>query len=182
MNSTKILKDEHRLIEKVIGALEKMVSSTKEGADFDLERLKKILQFSKTFVDWCHHGKEEDCLFPCLEKRGVPREGGPIGIMLEEHEQGRALVRQMGEHIDQIESGQSAEFPDNHLISLCDEYVQLLQQHIYKEDNILFNLADQSLTEEDEKEILKDYDQVEMEKVGAGVHDEMHKLSEEILH
>jgi hemerythrin-like domain-containing protein len=181
MKPTQILMDEHRLIEKVIGALEKMVTSSKDGNDIDLERLKKILAFSKTFVDRCHHGKEEDCLFPCLEKKGVAREGGPIGVMLEEHEQGRSFVRQIGERIEEIESGKSSDSPDRKLLSLCNEYVNLLKMHIFKEDNVLFEMAQQRLNIEDENQLIADYDRVEKEKVGAGIHDEMNKLSEEIL-
>ena len=42
-----------------------------------VDAITKMVAFSKTFVDACHHGKEESCLFPCLEKKGIPREGGP---------------------------------------------------------------------------------------------------------
>ena len=99
MNSIQILKNEHRLIEKVIGILEGMVCSSRKGEELSMERLKKILQFTRIFIDRCHHGKEESCLFPCLEKRGIPREGGPIGVMLQEHEMGRRLVQQIGQVI-----------------------------------------------------------------------------------
>lgn len=177
MNSIQILKNEHRLIEKVIGVLEGMVRSSRKGEGLSMERLKKILQFTRIFIDRCHHGKEEVCLFPCLEKRGIPREGGPIGVMLQEHEMGRRLVQQ----IEQNESTKSAQSADRQLLSLCEAYVQLLTQHITKEDHVLFELADRLMTEEDAAQVLQEFDRVEEERVGPGVHDEMHKLSEEIL-
>jgi hemerythrin-like domain-containing protein len=41
--------------------------------------LDQVIDFTKNFVDVCHHGKEkEESLFPALGKGGMPMEGGPI--------------------------------------------------------------------------------------------------------
>ena len=32
---------------------------------------RKAIEFFRTFADGCHHGKEEDCLFPKLQERGI---------------------------------------------------------------------------------------------------------------
>jgi hemerythrin-like domain-containing protein len=55
----------------------------------------EILDFLVVFVDKCHHGKEEGLLFPALEAVGVSRNGGPIGVLLEEHRKGRSLTAEM---------------------------------------------------------------------------------------
>ncbi|MGD0266766.1 MAG: hemerythrin domain-containing protein, partial [Candidatus Methylomirabilota bacterium] len=39
----------------------------------------------------CHHGKEENLLFKTMVDRGFPRQGGPIAVMLHEHETGRSF-------------------------------------------------------------------------------------------
>lgn len=62
---------------------------------FQKEELEGIMEFLMVFVDKCHHGKEEDFLFPALEAAGVARDGGPIGVMLHEHERGRRHIADM---------------------------------------------------------------------------------------
>ena len=51
--------------------------------------------FIKGFVDGCHHKKEEGALFPAMQAAGIPGEGGPVGVMLTEHEEGRQLTSLM---------------------------------------------------------------------------------------
>ncbi len=59
------------------------------------------------FADQCHHGKEEDLLFPAMEAAGIPRESGPIGVMLEEHNIGRQYVRGMAEAVSGYRAGET---------------------------------------------------------------------------
>ena len=68
------------------------------------EVLANLQEFFRLFADQCHHGKEEELLFPLLEQKGIPRTGGPIGVTLHEHEEGRALVRQMGDAVEATKS------------------------------------------------------------------------------
>ncbi|MDR7484533.1 MAG: hemerythrin domain-containing protein [Armatimonadota bacterium] len=174
---TQVLKTEHRLILKVIEALGNIVRAVEGGAEVPAERIRKIVEFSRTFIDRCHHGKEETCLFPCMERRGVPREGGPIGVMLMEHDQGRALVRQISDLVDS-DVGTSER---GRLMALCAEYVALLTQHISKEDHILFAVAEHVLSASDEAEILRGYDDIENVRMGPGVHEAMHRLADEVM-
>ena len=84
--ATQDLRNEHDAILHVFTILDKMLSTdTKE----DVEIFKfgdELIYFLKTFADKCHHGKEEDYLFKELIARGIPNEGGPIGVMLQEHQ------------------------------------------------------------------------------------------------
>ena len=89
-----LLKADHRKIEGVLDALERMAGRMAEGGDVPVEALTSLVVFSQTFIDKCHHGKEELCLFPCLERRGIPRDG-PIGVMLYEHQLGREYVKRI---------------------------------------------------------------------------------------
>ncbi|MGQ9493468.1 MAG: hemerythrin domain-containing protein [Anaerolineae bacterium] len=96
MRATEQLMEEHRAIETVLNILENVCQRLETGKAVDAEHLEHILEFIRIFADRCHHGKEEDLLFPAMEKAGIPREGGPIGVMLIEHVQGRNYVRGMG--------------------------------------------------------------------------------------
>jgi len=58
-------------------------------------------------------------------------------------------------------------------------YVQLLRDHIEKENNILFTMADNILTKNDSKGILEKFEEVE-KKMGKGVHEKYKKLIDEL--
>jgi len=85
MRPTEILMQEHRVIEQVLDCLERMAQRVEAGDELDLESAKQAIDFFRNFADRCHHGKEEDCLFPLLEQKGFSREQGPTGVMLHEH-------------------------------------------------------------------------------------------------
>jgi hemerythrin-like domain-containing protein len=59
-------------------------------------------------------------------------------------------------------------------------YVTLLRQHIQKEDNILFPMADQVLTAQDQKDLAEAFDRVEREEMGAGEHERYHAMIDEM--
>ncbi len=89
------LKMEHEAVKITLRVLDSICKEAeKTGELAKPEHLEQLIEFFATFVDRCHHGKEEELLFPALEEVGVSREGGPIGVMLKEHQQGRDRCRQ----------------------------------------------------------------------------------------
>lgn len=164
--ATDVLKHEHRIIEKVLGAVEKLANS--QGA-IPVEQWERALDFVRNFADKCHHLKEEGLLFPALEEHGIPREGGPIGVMLMEHEEGRGYVRAMAEALSAVKQQPEAGRPK--LVGNARAYVRLLREHILKEDDILFNMADDVLTPEEQKELLREFEEHEARELEPGVHE-----------
>jgi len=113
-----------------------------------------------------------------MEKRGIPRQAGPIGVMLTEHDQGRAYVRGMDEAGKRFASGDKTSLKA--ALDNARGYAELLRQHIDKEDNILYQMADQVLTTTDQEELLSRFEEVERERIGAGKHEEYVKLVEDL--
>jgi hemerythrin-like domain-containing protein len=171
---TQILSDEHRVIERVLGAVEKLAASP-VGA---LEPWKKALDFIRNFADQCHHVKEEKVLFPALEAHGIPVEEGPVGMMLMEHEEGRSYVRSMLAAISLIEAGNEA--AKESLCSSAQAYCRLLRDHIQKEDEVLFRMADEVISAEEQKKVSAAFAQHEVEESGAGVHEKYLKIAAEL--
>ncbi len=95
MRPTRMLMDEHRNIERVLDCLERMTVLADTSGHLDGASARQALAFFRGYADRCHHGKEEDLLFPMMEKKGFPRETGPLGIMRDEHEAGRAHIHAM---------------------------------------------------------------------------------------
>ena len=130
------LMEDHRLIEQVLGALEAASDQHLPSAFYET-----TLAFLGRFADDHHHAKEEAILFPLLERRGLPAEEGPTSVMREEHELGRTLLRKMADAL----GADDRDALHRHV----REYVALLRDHIRKEDEILFQVADMVLTPQD---------------------------------
>jgi hemerythrin-like domain-containing protein len=172
MNPIEELKNEHRAIEGALLILDKIAEAieTPEGKT-DAERL---IDFLSVFVDLCHHGKEERVLFRSLESIGVSRAGGPIEVLLREHETGRDHVRGMAEELRGLAAGEG-EAGDRFRIHAGD-YAALLHQHIDKEDNVLFEIADRKLPPATKNDIQSEFDRIERDVVGEGRHEEFHRM------
>ena len=100
MDALDLLKQEHDVIERVLGFLQQAVSRIEALQDVPEGFAAWAIEFFGQFADRCQHGKEEDILFPLLEECGIPRDGGPIGVMLSEHDIGRDCVGHMKQATD----------------------------------------------------------------------------------
>jgi hemerythrin-like domain-containing protein len=176
MNATDILTSEHRVIEQVLSCLEVMTQRAKTTGRLDRQSAADAVDFFRNFADRCHHGKEEVHLFPALEAKGFPRDGGPTGVMLHEHDQGRAHVRGMNENIDAAANGDAAALQQ--FIDHANGFVALLREHIHKEDNILFQLANRAFTEDEQQRLLTAFQKVEAEEMGVGTHDRFLQIAD----
>lgn len=146
------LKNDHRLIEAVLSALEQRLAS---AGEFPADFVEQALNFFVEFADRFHHFKEEESLFPALAGRGVPVEGGPIGMMLHEHNLGRKLLSQVRSNLEAARSGDAR--AQASVRSCAQQYTELLRAHIWKEDNILFMMAERALDEAASRKLMERY-------------------------
>ena len=153
-----VLMDEHRIIERVLAAVEMRLDSATEGP-FCADLFEQAIDFVRNFADGCHHLKEEQILFPELERRGIPREGGPIGVMLTEHDLGRSLIRTAEARVPAARQGDQEAARE--VVVNLRQFVQLLRDHIFKEDNVLFPMARQVLRKEDWANVSERFEQTE---------------------
>lgn len=164
MKATDILYEEHRIITRVLECLEKITEHAERDGKLDAESAKSAVTFFREFADGCHHAKEEDRLFIVMQEQGIPGEGGPIGVMLTEHDHGRRFVRGMSAAIEQAAAGDEdaiREFGQN-----ARDFIGLLSAHIYKEDNVLFPMATNVLDKPQAEQLLTDFKTIESEAGG----------------
>src|SRR3990172_8394367 len=128
--ATSRLREEHEHILEIAAALATLVAAADAGR-WDVDAFADCVTFIRLFADACHHGKEEDLLFPELEKGGLPHDQGPIAVMLHEHEQGRAYARHMANSLDGARAGD--EKARATLRNAAAGYVHLIRGHILKE-------------------------------------------------
>jgi len=172
MKSTDVLKEEHEVIRKMLQILSNVCEKLEKKENVEIEDLKLIIEFIRNFADKCHHGKEEDRLFPMMEEFGVPKEGAPIGVMLQEHELGRSYVINMAASLEKKDFSKFVENVKN--------YIELLDPHIEKENTILYMIADMHIPEDKQKELLKEFEKFEKEVIGKGEHKKFHKIVENL--
>ncbi|CAB5123302.1 Repair of Iron Centers di-iron protein [Olavius algarvensis associated proteobacterium Delta 3] len=179
MNPIEALKTEHRAIETALEILSEMFPRIQDLHGNGIVRdARRLLDFFRTFADTCHHGKEERFLFPVLERIGVSRKGGPIGVMLSEHEEGRILLRQLEEALGLVGAGD----PSAGILfkTAAEAYIELLRQHIFKEDTVLFQIAEDRLSTIRKSTLADQFDRFEKEQIGTGTHEAFHQRLDEL--
>jgi hemerythrin-like domain-containing protein len=146
MDAVETLMNEHRLIEQVLDALEGFAEDAVRRGATEKDELGRFVTFVREFADACHHGKEEDILFAAMVEAGFPRNGGPIAVMLHEHDQGRALVGILKARAEQDAPWTDADRQE--VAEVARGFAAMLHAHIHKEDAILYPMAEQHLAAE----------------------------------
>ncbi|NLP59286.1 hemerythrin domain-containing protein [Lutibacter sp. B1] len=154
-NITQILSDEHQTILNVIDAVNSECSELENGKTLDVGFFQKTIDFIKNYADKFHHAKEEDILFKAMLANVEHLHCNPIPVMLHEHDEGRTFVRGMEEAISENNISK--------IIENARGYGMLLRDHIYKEDNVLYPMAEEALSDVQKDDVNKRYKEVEIE-------------------
>ena len=149
---TQTLREEHRVILRAIGLVEAAAGRPDVGGALPAGWWEELIEWLRAFADRNHHAKEEAHLFPALARAGVPAAGGPVGVMLEEHAEGRELTRMM------------AESGGERRVAAAQRYVRVLRDHIDKENGVLFPLTEAVLDPQSQAELARAFEQVEAEQ------------------
>ena len=180
MKPTEELMQEHNTILQMLTILERTCGMLDTGFEIDAHDLQKMLEFLKVFGDGCHHAKEEQGLFPALEQSGIPRDHGPIGIMLAEHDLGRKYFRGMSDALKESLAGNKPWHRSGVFSKNARAYAILLRAHIEKENKILFPMADVALTKERQTELSREFKRFELERIGPEKHEALHALLQDL--
>ncbi len=164
MKATEHLITEHESVLKMIKILESIATKLDKGENIWASDLEAALDFLRVFVDKCHHGKEENLLFPKLVETGIPNEGGPVGMMLREHVIGRNYIAGFAEGTAKYKAGDREAKAE--IIENIRGYGELLTSHIFKENNILYKMADMHLTPRQQNDLLANFEKLEGEVLG----------------
>ena len=161
MTLTDVLKDEHVVIKQVLRCLRKIAEQCRSQGQLDAQAARDAIDFFRNYADRWHHAKEEAELFPVMEAKGFSRDDGPTGVMIQEHETGRKRIRGMEAEIDGASAGD-----DDAVRQFCYHarvYIEMLRQHIEKEDHSLFPMADKAFDEEDQQRLMDACAKIEAE-------------------
>ncbi len=163
---------EHELIERAMAVLGAELDKVPEQ---DGVRLSRAIDFLLEFGDKLHNKKEEDHLFPAMEARGIPRHGGPIGVMLAEHQTERELLTKM-----QMELNGASPEQQTELVKAGKAYLQVRAEHIWKENDVLYMMGRRMLTPEHNEQLLEAFHRLDRESYGEGAQEHFRAMVEEL--
>lgn len=152
MTPTQTLREEHRVILRALVLLEVATARLSAGQTPPDGWWEELLGWLRAFADRNHHAKEEEYLVPALAEAGVPAQGGPVSVMLEEHTEGRALLQAMAA----ADTGRRVE--------AARRYVHLLRDHIDKENGVLLPLAEAVIDPQGQLLVARGFEKVELEQ------------------
>jgi len=152
-----ILVSEHKIILKNLDDLQRIIDILvmAKGYDDIQHEIKRLVEIADLLLNTeSHHQREEQVLFPRLEKRGVT---GPPRIMRIEHEELRARKRRLAQVVKSAPNIDFTEFIKG--VEEAGGYLTTnLRGHIFKEDNILYPTALETLGAEEWQEVLAEFD------------------------
>lgn len=167
MQAIDVLMEEHRVIERVLDALEAGAGRLQRGEAVRPGFFLDVADFAAGFADGCHHHKEEGVLFPAMRESGVP-DGGPVDMLLDEHVEGRLYVRQIRDAASALDGGDAD--AAKRLAAAAHGYAALLRDHIEKEDDAVFPMAAELIPETEHDAVMARFADVERLDTGSDAH------------
>jgi hemerythrin-like domain-containing protein len=169
--ATKNLEDDHIYILKLTDVMRAVTCSETP----DIRHIEDIIDIIRNFADGLHHAKEENLFFPALESKGFSDRQGPVAVMLHEHIEGRNFVKGIADNLELYKKGNRATLEK--INQNMSGYADLLVNHITKENNILFHMADNALSDIEQKKLEEQFDTLEQNRpVGSKVNDYINRI------
>ena len=163
---------DHEIILEALQVLEAMTKEVEHGKDVDFNDIRSLLGFLREFADGSHHVKEEAILFPALIHAGMTLHEGPLRVMTYEHERGRSLTAAMEDAL--------ARTRKDDFVMYARRYIELLRDHIEKENYVLFEMADRALSDEEDETLAEAMEEFESTTVGVQTQDRLHRTIENL--
>ncbi len=174
---TETLQKEHKICYLVVAAARRRSASVRGGDEFYPDILQQLIDFLHYF-DACHDHKEESLLFAKLFERGMSSSTGVLAEMMQDHDELRTRLETIGDDLPRARSGDRRAITE--LLDKVDAYLKLLEDHMHKEDDVLFPMVGHVLTHHDLEELARQYESVESQEIIEGVHEKYFELAHEL--
>jgi hemerythrin-like domain-containing protein len=156
MKCTELLLQDHKLILRALDVLEQMAKRVERHEPLEHDDVEVVLQFLRVFGDDFHQAREESALFPEL-LRDVHAQEPSLRQMLFEHDQERSLVEGLEDALYTKNGKQFTQF--------AIRLVELLRNHVHKEDSVLFGIVDRLLSAQQDAQIVKEFEKFHLDPV-----------------
>lgn len=170
-----LLTKDHETTERVIEAMTRAFEAPQGPSR---QMVADAVEYFGSYVDQCHNKKEENHLFPLIERLGIPRHGGPLGVMLQEHEESETLLAQFVALGRGYGDGDATTADD--LRGAFERYSTLLKDHFWKENDILYPMARRVMRDADAASVVEGIVATE-QAIGEGTRERYYALAERIV-
>lgn len=168
---------EHEMIERAMAVLKNNLEKIDEAIKSPLQ-MQRAIDFLLEFGDKIHNTKEEKFLFPLMEQKGLPVQGGPIGVMLMEHDAERKLLqRMMGELPNLAEAAPTAR---QKFAAEGFEYLKIRAEHIWKENDVLYAMGRKVFSDEDNAALLDSFKTIDRQIYGEKAREHYSQMLAEV--
>ena len=174
MTGTEDLRAEHVGVRRMLDIMDSMGGRARRGEQLEADDLAQTVEFLRVFVDKCHHTKEEELLFPAIRAASISSAEQTIPVLLVDHARGRTTVASIAAAAQRLAEGEGS--ANAELAEAIGGYTQLLREHIRREEDDCFDIADRELPDAVQEQLGEGYERIEREVVGGGVHEAFHAL------
>lgn len=177
MDPLDALREEHGAIMKGLAILQGVARELEEHNPQAVGHLHQILEFMVVFIDRCHHAKEEEFLFPAMEKTRT-KNSRLIGELVSEHEEGRRMTAVLESVLHELE--QESAQATAQLVDTIRSFVQIFRNHIRKENGSVFPEAREILSGPVQEDMARRFEKLEEDRIGKGRHEAFHRMIEQL--
>jgi DUF438 domain-containing protein len=171
------LVSEHEMIERAMAVLKSNLEKIDKAVKTPLQ-MQRAIDFLLEFGDKMHNTKEEKFLFPLMGRKGLPVEGGPIGVMLMEHEAERKLLQKMMAVLPDLDEATAA--GRQKFAAEGFEYLKIRAEHIWKENDVLYAMGRKVISEEENDVLLQQFKTLDQQAYGPRARDHYEQMLVEV--
>lgn len=174
MTPTENLTKEHKKINELLDIMSKIALKIKSNDVFYPNDVEEIVDYLIIIIDNNHHGKEDGVFYPELISSGIPKETAPLSIINYEHTTAKRYLKDISSCVVNCKIGN--DFSGELLADSLTNYVTVTKNHIQREEEIVFPIANEVLSVEKQNEILQRFDEIEQRNISNSFNDHFNKL------
>jgi len=174
MTPTENLINEHKKINELLDIMSKIALKIKSKDVFYPNDVEEVVKYLINIIENSHHGKEDDVFYPELISSGIPKETAPLSIINYEHLISVNYLKDISSCVVNCKIGN--DFSGELLADSLTNYVIAIKNHIQREEEIVFPIANEVFSIEKQNEILQRFEVIEQKYISNSFNDQFDKL------
>jgi len=174
MTPTENLINEHKKINELLDIMSKIALKIKSKDVFYPNDVEEVVKYLINIIENSHHGKEDDVFYPELISSGIPKETAPLSIINYEHIISVNYLKDISSCVVNCKIGN--DFSGELLADSLTNYVIAIKNHIQREEEIVFPIANEVFSIEKQNEILQRFEVIEQKYISNSFNDQFDKL------
>ena len=174
MTPTENLINEHKEINELLNILSKISDKIKSKDVFYTNDVEEIVDYLILLINKSHHGKEDGVFYPELMQSGISKEIAPLSIINYEHTLSRRYLKEIVSCVVNCKIGN--DFSGEMLAESITNYVVVIKNHIKREEEIVFPMAEKLLSVDKKNEIAKKFENIDENNFNHSFVEHFNKL------